>query len=264
MNPVSLTLNILAIGLLPLAWGLLWLALRRQGAARWTGAAAGAVTFVVAARLLEPLALQASGLTGWLAFPNLAPFWVPVAFAAAAAVFEEVGRAAGLRLGAWRERDRSAAVWSFAAGYAGAELLLIGILGHAQLLAVAQSPDGGAALLQSLPVEAQAGLRRGLDELGSWSALWLVGERLAAVAFQIGLTLLVASAIRQRSVARFTAALVLHLLIDLPAAAYQLGRAPLWIVEPIYLLTGAVAGAWVHRHWPWPSRERPDPVLRGR
>ena len=250
MNATTLALNLLAIGALLVAWGLLWHALRRRRAARWTAALAGAITFVLAARVLEPLALQASGLTAWLGSPAPAPIWVIFAFALAAAAFEEVGRVVGLGLGYRRVRDPAAWTWSFAAGYAGAELLLIGVVGHGQLLALAQSEDGGATLLQALPAEMRASLQRSLSELGLMSALWLVIERLAAMAFQVGLTLLVASAIARRSPVPFVAAFVLHLFIDLPAAAYQTGHAPLWIVEVIYLLAG-LAVAWrIRSYWP--------------
>jgi uncharacterized membrane protein YhfC len=249
MNPSTLILNLLAIGVLMIAWGLLWQALRGQRAARLSAAVAGAITFIVAARVLEPPMLQASGLTAWLGSSAPVPVWVIFGFALAAALFEEVGRVTGLALGYRRTDDMAAWTWSFAAGYAGAELLLIGVVGHGQFLAVAQSSDGGAALLQALPPEVRAGLQRSLAELGPISALWLLSERLAACAFQVALTLLVAAAIEARSVARFVAALALHFVIDLPAAAYQLGAVPLWLVEVAYLVAGLGALRWLQDRW---------------
>ena len=248
MDAITSTLNMLAIGALPAAWALLWYALRRRGVSRWKPAAVGALTFVVAARVLEPLALQASGLMAWASAQAPAPVWVIFAFALAAGLFEEVGRAVGLVSVSRPGADRCAATWSFAAGYAGAELLLIGVVGHGQLLAIAQSADGGAAVLQALPPEARANLQRALEALGPLTAFWVISERLAAVVFQIGLTLLVSGAIQRRSPGPWAAALGLHVLVDLPAAAYQTGHVTLWIVEVIYLAAGAAAAWGIHRY----------------
>lgn len=249
MTTIAFVLNILAIVTLILAWGLLWQGLRTKQASRWTAAVAGGITFVIAARVLEPLALHTSGMTIWLGSSSPAPAWVILFFALAAAVFEEVGRAIGLRFGPRNHTYPPAWTWSFAMGYAGAELLLVGIVSHAQLLALAQSLDGGVTFRQTLPPEARAGVQRALEALGSLSALWLITERLAAVAFQVGLTLMVATAISQKSLAWFILALVLHLLVDVPAAAYQLGWAKLWVVEVFYLLAGSAAIWQLRKKW---------------
>lgn len=183
-----------------------------------------------------------------------------MALAAAAALFEEFGRLVGLGVTRRGRADPVARVWSFAAGYAIAELLLIGIVGHGQLLGLAHAGEARSDLLQQLPPEAQAALLRGLSELGPISALWLLFERLAASAFQVGLTLLVAAAIEARPTARFCAALALHFLIDLPAAAYQLGTLPLWLLEVACAVAGVAALRWVQQRWQAgpDSRARPE------
>ncbi len=254
MGPMALASNLLAIALLVVAWLGLWNALRRVHASRPMPAIAGALTFIIAARVLEPLALQWSGLPAWLPPPSPSPVWVIFAIALAAAAFEEVGRVVGLGLVSRKGLDPVARTWSFALGYAGVELLMLGV-GHGQLLMLAQSGDDAAVHLQRLTPEARAAVERMLAELGTLSAVWLLVERSAAVAFQIGFTLLVASAIARRSAAPLAAALGLHLLIDLPAATYQAGRAPVWAVEAIYVPLGLAAAWLVRRRWPRSSRD---------
>lgn len=249
MHSITLTLNILAILCLLFAWLLLWRTLHRQQAARWSAAVVGALTFVLVARVIEPLALHALGLTSWLGSARGMPLWVILAFASLAALFEEAGRGIALVSGLRRAANPTAWTWSFAAGYAGAELVLIGVVSHGQLLALAHSPDGGAALLQTLPPELRTSLQRGLSELGPMSALWLLIERLAALVFQMSLTLLVSSAIAKRSPASFIAAVGMHTVIDLPAAAYQGGHVSLSIVEVIYLFLGLAATWRLCRLW---------------
>ncbi len=249
MHPTTLALHLGAMAAL-LAAG--WIGQRQLARVRlwsWQAATIGATTFVIAARLLEPLALHVSGVTALIAQPESAPWWLLPLLAAAAAVFEEFGRLAGLGVARRRPVDSAVAVWSFAAGYAMAELMLIGILGHGQLLFLASADELRLTLLQDMPAAARSVLLRSLAELGPTSALWLLTERLAAVAFQIGLTLIVAAAIEARSPARFACALALHFVVDLPAAAYQTGAAPLWLVEVIYIAAGLAALRWLQRQW---------------
>lgn len=249
MHPLTLALHLGAMAALLAAC---WIGRRQLALARlwhWQAAAIGAATFVIAARVLEPLALNAAGVTALIGRPEAAPWWLLPVLAAAAALFEESGRLAGLGVTRRRHVDAVTLVWSFAAGYAVAELWLIGIIGHGQLLLLAGADEARLTLLQDMPPAARTALQRSMSELGPISALWLLTERLAAVAFQIGLTLLVAAAIEARSVARFACALALHFVIDLPAAAYQVGAAPLWLVELAYAVAGIGALRWLQRRW---------------
>ena len=262
MHPLTLALHLGAMAaLLAACWTFQRLLARTQHW-HWQAAAIGAATFVIAARVLEPLALHAAGITALIGRPDAAPWWLLPALAAAAALFEEFGRLAGLGATRRRPADPVTRVWSFAAGYAIAELLLIGIVGHGQLLGVAHAGEARSALLQELPPEARSALQRGLSELGPTSALWLLTERLAACAFQIGLTLLVAAAIEARSAARFLAALALHFVIDRPAAAYQLGAVPLWLVELAYAVAGIAALRWLQRCWQAGPNSRAQPAAQ--
>lgn len=238
MHPWTLALHLGAMAtLLAACWQFQRLLARKH---RWSlrSAALGAATFVIAARVLEPLALHATGITALIGRPGATLWWLIPALAAAAALFEEFGRLVSLGVLRRHPGSHLALVWSFAVGYAVVELLFVGIFGHGQLLALASSGEVGSKLLQELPPEARTALQRSLDGLGPTSALWLLNERLAACAFQVALTVLVAAAIESRSVVRFCAALALHFMIDLPAAAYQLGEVPLWLVEVAYAVAG--------------------------
>lgn len=250
MSSFLLLLHILAMAALAAALIGFPRALHRRSAWRWGAALAGGVTFVLAARVIEPAVLHAAGLLPVLAAPGGAPWWVIPLMAAAPALFEESGRLIALVLGRQSIATEPAAwVWSFAAGYAGAELLLVGLAGHGQLLWLALQPDAGAAVLQALPAEMRAAVERGLAALGPLSALWLVTERLAACVFQVGLSLLVAAAVVRRAPALFAAALALHFLIDLPAAAYQASTAPLWLVELLYAVLALAALQVLRPRW---------------
>lgn len=253
MNSFHLLLHLLAMAVLVTAFAGFLHVLRRRSAWQWRAAVAGGATFVLAARVIEPAVLHAAGLLPLLAAPGAVPGWVIPLMAAAPALFEESGRLIALGLARRRlaaERAGSGAwAWSFAAGYAGAELLLVGLAGHGQLLWLAQQPDAGVAVLQALPAEMRAAVERGLAALGPLSALWLVSERLAACVFQVGLSLLVAAAVVRRAPALFAAALALHFLIDLPAAAYQAGTAPLWLVELLYAVLALAALQVLQPRW---------------
>jgi uncharacterized membrane protein YhfC len=248
MSGLTLTLNFSAMAALVTTGCAFQSFLAREQAWQWRIALIGSATFVIAARVLEPLALQIAGLTPLIAEPEYFVWWLLPALAAAAALFEEFGRLAGL-WASGRHADWCPHVWSFAAGYAFAELLLIGLIGHSQLLWLAYAGDGAANLLLGLSPEARIAIERSLDDLGPATALWLLTERLTACAFQIALTLLVASAIKTRSVGRFGIALALHFAIDLPAAAYQMGAMPLWLVEAVYLVAGLWVLRWVRYCW---------------
>ncbi len=249
MSSIALILNLVAIAVLLIVWGLLWQALRRKQANREMAATCGAVTFIVAARILEPLVLKSTGLITWLDSSSRIPMWAILVFALVAATFEECGRVVGLSVGWRQKKDFAAWTLSFALGYAGAELFLIGVVGHGQLLFLATSIDGGTQALQAFPPEVQVVLQRSLAGLGATSALWLVSERLAAVAFQIAFTLLVASAIERASPGHFSLAFALHFLVDVPASAYQAGRLSLWLVELIYLSLGFVTAWQIRPHF---------------
>ena len=243
-SPVShfaLAANLLSLLLLVVLALAAQRALARSGVWSWKDALAGAVTFIVAARVLEPLFLMYSGLLATATAPGASAVAAVLVFAACAAVFEESGRLGMLALRRRSGSTGARTLLSFAVGYAIAELLLIGIVGHGQLLVLARMPEEAARVLGSIAPELRAGVERALVELDATSAIWLLLERLAALVLQVAMTLLVWRALEERRAAWFFTALGLHFAIDVLAAAYQFGLLPLWAVEIVIASAGALA-----------------------
>lgn len=61
-------------------------------------------------------------------------------------------------------------------------------------------------------------------------------ERLMTMIIQIGLSILVFKAIREKKIRYYVIPILLHELIDFPAAFYQLGLSNLWVMEGIVTL----------------------------
>lgn len=202
----------------------------------------GAATFLFAALLLKPLSHAGLGLPmSGLAFV--------FGGAVLTGLCEELARAGALW---WRHRAQPrTARWAlaFAVGYALAEAVLVGIAWPLQLYQLAGKPE----LLQALPDAQRVIVERQLAALGPWTPLWLVLERGSAVVAQLGLAWVVWRAVttqRGAGLAKGVALAVgLHALIDVPAAGFQAGWWPLWVVEILYLLAALLAAPAVLRSW---------------
>jgi len=202
----------------------------------------GALAFLIATLLLKPLAHSGLGL------PMSGMVFV-FGGALVTGFCEELARAGVLR---WRHQAQPrTAAWAlaFAAGYALAEVVLVGIVWPLQLHHLANNPG----LLQSMPEAHRVVVERQLATLGPWTPLWLVVERASAVVAQLGLAWIVWRAVttqRGTGLAKAVALAVgLHALIDLPAAGFQAGWWPLWAVEFLYLLAALLAAPAVLRAW---------------
>jgi len=202
----------------------------------------GAIAFLIATLLLKPLAHSGLGL------PMSGMVFV-FGGALLTGCCEELARAGVLR---WRHLalPRNAA-WAlaFAAGYALAEVVLVGIVWPLQLHQLANKPE----VLQSMPEAHRVVVERQLATLGPWTPLWLLVERASAVVAQLGLAWIVWRAVctqRGASLAKPVAlAAGVHALIDVPAAGFQAGWWPLWAVECLYLVAALLAAPTVLRAW---------------
>lgn len=216
------------------------------------GVCAGVAGFAFAALVLKPLSLAAAGLPA-----------EPLAFVAVAVLgvglFEEGTRAAVL-LALRRPDGRTLA--GVALGWALAELLLVGLGGLVQLMALARDPAALAAASDTLPPMAAAALQRQVGSLSAWTALAWPVERTAAMALQIGFTALLAQGLaRHRSggpgpFATLLAVMGLHAAVDVPAAGFQAG---LWPLAPVQWVHAALAVALVPWAWRW-CRDRLRPA----
>ncbi len=138
-----------------------------------------------------------------------------------AGLFEETGKYICLKVRSVRSNLDLPWLAKFAVGYALCEAVLLGLISHAQLLYFYSSPE----VLQALDLDttAQNAIQKQLASLTEWTALFLLVERIFAILVQVGLTVLGALAVARRQLARLMAAILIHALINIPAASYQYG-----------------------------------------
>ena len=181
----------------------------------------GAGTFIVFAILLEPIVHQLvlKGPHGATIMGNV---WYYALYGGlAAGIFEETGRFLSMKFLMKKEPSRALPGVAYGAGHGGVEMLIIfGISMISNLVLAAMINSGQAdTLIASAPAGAQAqvqaqfaalqGLSAGSVAIGFW-------ERISALVIQLGLSMLVWTAVRRGSkwLWLFPAAILLHALVD--------------------------------------------------
>jgi uncharacterized membrane protein YhfC len=179
------------------------------------------------------------------------PLWFALYGALAAGIFEEVGRYAGFRLllpGLRRWRDGLA----YGLGHGGFESVLIGAVSVIPNLLYAFYINAGifeSKLGAQLPDYLLLKIRA--DLISSPAYLFSVGgiERLFALLIQIGLSLMVLYGVKNGRIVYLLYAILLHALIDFPAALYQAGQLNIWLVEGFLIIAAALFSVYVL--WAW-------------
>ncbi|WP_233801769.1 YhfC family intramembrane metalloprotease [Paraburkholderia sp. HP33-1] len=140
-------------------------------------------------------------------------------------------------------RTDDGAALSYGLGHGGAEAWMVGVLVQLQWLVFAVLENRGrlSDYLANLPPEAVMRVHLILASLTPQLAGIFALERIAALVFQIGLSVLMWRGVRAGSRAILPVAIVAHALIDVPAAMTQAGLLPLAAVDTIY----AVAAVFV-------------------
>jgi uncharacterized membrane protein YhfC len=170
----------------------------------------------------------------------------------AAGLFEEVGRYLGMRYLVKPSGDPGAAV-AYGIGHGGLEAILLGGLATAQTLAFARLLNSGrleTTLGPLLSPDALAQLRGGLEHLTLTDLAMGTLERLIAVLIQIGLSLLVWRAVEKRHLELLALAVLLHAVIDFPAALFQAAQISWLAAEVPLLLFGVTLAALLARTLP--------------
>lgn len=200
----------------------------------------GAMAFVLFARVLEPVFLSSAGfaLPGQSVSTQQALVGLVLA-CLTAGLFEETGKYICLKVRSVRSNLDLPWLAKFAVGYALCEAVLLGLISHAQLLYFYSSPD----VLQTLELDssAQMLIKKQVANLTEWTALFLLVERIFAILVQVGLTVLGALAVARRQLAWLMAAILIHALINIPAASYQYGFLAAEHGEMIYALLLLIA-----------------------
>ena len=221
---------------LPVALLLWWRVTHR---ARLTPFFVGALTFIVFALALEPLAHRyfVLGDNPAARAINANPYLYMLYGGLAAGLFEETGRYAAFRLLLTGRRfpERVNAV-SCGIGHGGAEAMLtMGATWSAYLvlaLYLNRGNEPAALAMAGGSAGALAALRASLAAVTAGGVVLGVLERVAALLLHVALSCFVFLAARDKSQwTWFPFAVALHAIVDMPAALYQRGLLPLGVVE---------------------------------
>ncbi|MFC5427872.1 YhfC family intramembrane metalloprotease [Paraburkholderia denitrificans] len=238
---ISLSLATLFVALLPV---LLYRRLQRPLALGWRDTVAGIAVFAFFATVIE------RALNGYMLHGNpVTAAWLanPLAFvvygALATGVCEEVGRYIAMRMLARRAPNVATAQPStdstgigYGIGHGGAEAWLVGVIVQLQWIVFAVLANRGELdnHLTNLPMDAVLRVHLILGRLSPSLAGVFAVERTAALVFQIGLSVLMWRGVRARWKGILPLAIVLHALIDVPAAMFQARMLPLLMVDGVY------------------------------
>ncbi|MCR5070806.1 MAG: YhfC family intramembrane metalloprotease [Bacteroidales bacterium] len=227
-----------------LAW---WLVKKQH--TKLTTILVGAGVFFVFALLLEPLLHQVvlKGPNGAAITGNI---WYYALYGGlAAGIFEETGRFLGMKFLLKKEPNGALPAVAYGTGHGGMEILMIFGVTMISNLAISLMINAGQAdtILAAVPAETQGqveaqfaqlqGLNAGELLLGFW-------ERISALILQLGLSVIVWTAIRKggKWLWLFPAAILLHALVD--ACAVTLSKSvSVTIVELIICSMAIAVGA---------------------
>lgn len=196
----------------------------------------GAVAFFVSSQVLEKivhLLVLHPQKYGSISLMQDHPFLYVLYGIAMAAIFEETARLVFFN---WLEKKRTledSDALAYGLGHGGLELLYLGIGSLISLLILfsmleSSNPDL-ANLLPKTTLET-------VQSLSGWQVYLLGVERVLALIMQIGLTIWVYQAVRQKNWLYLVAAYGLHALFDLAPSLSQVG----WISNPL-LVEGILA-----------------------
>ncbi len=270
MVVAPLTLSSLAVATLFVAAlpFLIYRRLRRPLALKPRDAIAGIAVFALFAMVIERAlndyvlhlnATTATFLSNPLAFV--------VYGALAAGICEEVGRFIGMRLLLRRALAKSGSAplassasashtavtdgtaLTYGLGHGGAEAWLVGVMVQIQwiLFAVFENRGQLDSYLGNLPSDSLMRIHLILASLTPQTAGIFALERVAALVFQIGLSVLMWRGLRVGWRGILPLAIALHALVDVPAAMFQAQLVPLAAVDAVYAVGAVVVAGLLFR-----------------
>ena len=175
--------------------------------------------------LLHRLVLQPQA-DGTIALMKNAPLLYVLYGIATAAIFEETARYVIFR---YLQKKRPLTIGdslAYGLGHGGIEALFIGISGLLSLFVLAQLVSQGDS---TLPAQLPQVTISYVQKLQASQIYLLAFERILALAIQVFLTFWVWTAVKDKKMSYFLAALGFHALIDLAPALVQVG----WLNQPI-------------------------------
>ena len=181
----------------------------------------GAAVFIVFALVLETIMHQIvlKGSYGAIITGNI---WYYALYGGlAAGIFEETGRFLAMKFLLKKEPTEAKTAVAYGVGHGGVEMMIIFGLSMISNLAIAAMINGGQTemLLGSAPADARAQVEAQFAQLETTTAgTYLLGlwERISALILQVGLSIMVWTAVRKggKWLWLFPAAILLHFLVD--------------------------------------------------
>ena len=231
-----------------LAFGLpvgAYIVLYKKKMARFGPVLLGAATFVIAALVLE-------GLVNYFVFSGAGEYLKanPLLFALygglAAGLFEESGRFAAFKL-TRKKYNTTGDAYSFGVGHGGIEAIYIVGLAMISNIMLASSinQNGIQSIVASVPAASKETVSAALNAMAAMPPTdFLLGgiERIGAMTFHIGASLWVYLAASKRGPFGFyPLAILLHLLLNIPAGLYQAGALNnIWLIEAYNIVFGVL------------------------
>ncbi|CAG9261122.1 Putative membrane protein YhfC [Paraburkholderia unamae] len=249
---VCLSLATLFVAALPV-W--LYRRLRAPYALDWRDTIAGVAVFAFFATVIER-ALNDYVLHQNAAFAQVLanPAFFVLYGALAAGLCEEIGRYIAMRIIARRVAQKSGALadgpaLGYGIGHGGAEAWFVGVLVQLQWIVFAVLANRGdlEAHLSNLTLDSVLRVHLILASLSPFFAGVFALERTAAFVFQIALSVLMWRGVRAGWKGILPLAIVVHALIDVPAAVYQARLAPLAAVDGFYVVAAVVVAVVLYR-----------------
>lgn len=152
-------------------------------------------------------------------------------------------------------RADDGAALGYGLGHGGAEAWMVGVLVQLQWIVFAILENRGRLndYLGNLPGESVMRVHLILASLTPQLAGIFALERVIALVFQIGLSVLMWRGVRTGSRAILPLAIVVHALIDVPAAMSQARLVPLAVVDTVYAVAAVFVAGWLMRTYRRPG-----------
>lgn len=205
----------------------------------------GMVTFLAFALILENIPhvyfLTVNSTTkGWLENP-----WLYMLYGGLmAGIFEETGRLIMMKYVLKKYRNWKDGL-AFGLGHGGFEaVVLVGITSISTIAMAIMINNGSFDSLLAVDPSLEV-VKEQLT--GSSALVWLGGiERISAIAIQLGLSILVMYGVKNRKIIFYFLAILIHAIIDFPAALYQTGTIEnIFVVEIIIAIIAVISIIWI-------------------
>ncbi|RWR12551.1 YhfC family intramembrane metalloprotease [Siminovitchia fortis] len=163
-----------------------------------------------------------------------------------AGIFEETGRFIMMRYALKKYREWKDGL-AFGLGHGGIEAILIVGMNSVVMIVLAFMINNGTydAFITGKGAEALAPLHDQLTGSASFIQLFAGVERLGALAIHMGLSILVLYGIKEGKKVYLLYAILIHAVIDFPAALYQKGIINIFVVEAYLILLAVGFIVWI-------------------